>query len=106
MNFTTAMIQLPLVRETRKEKVKTPEDVIRVCNDLRTLAQESFQVLLLDSKNNLTNRHMITLGIADASLVHPREALRPAINELVVRFLEGNASATDVDDIGGLVVAG
>ena len=81
MNYTTAMVQLPLVKESTKEKVRTPEDVCRVCADLGRLAQESFQVLCLSSKNNLVNRHMISLGLVDASLVHPREVLRPAISD-------------------------
>lgn len=81
MNYTAVMLQLPLVRECRKERVRTPEDVAGICNDLRELAQESFHVLLLNAKNILMNRHMVSLGIADASLVHPREVFRPAIVE-------------------------
>ena len=79
MNYTTAMVQLPLVKEATNEQVRTPEDVSRLCSDLRGLAQESFQVLCLNAKNKLINRHMVTLGLADASLVHPREVFRPAI---------------------------
>ena len=81
MNYTTAMVQLPLVKEGNNERVRTPEDVCRLCADLKDLAQESFQVLCLNSKNNLVNRHLVTLGLADASLVHPREVLRPAITD-------------------------
>ena len=81
MNYTTAMIQLPLVKETKGDRVRTPEDIYRVCSDLGQLAQETFQILCLDTKNNLMNQHMITLGLVDASLVHPREVLRPAIVE-------------------------
>src|SRR5210317_850981 len=79
MNYTTAMIQLPLVKEDKGERIRSPEDVWRLCGDLCKLAQESFQVLLLNAKNCLMNRHMVTLGLVDASLVHPREVLRPAI---------------------------
>ena len=81
MHFTTAMIQLPLVRESRNERVRTPEDVCRICDDMRGLAQESFQILCMNSKNSLVDRHMVTLGLADASLVHPREVFRPAITD-------------------------
>lgn len=81
MNYTTAMVQLPLVKEASGERVRTPEEVTRVCEDMRGLAQESFQILCLNAKNKLINRHMISLGLVDASLVHPREVLRPAIVE-------------------------
>ena len=81
MNYTTAMMQLPLVKESSGERVKTPEDACRLCGDISQLAQETFQILCLNAKNYLTNRHMITLGLVDASLVHPREVMRPAIIE-------------------------
>lgn len=78
MNYSTAMVQLPLVKES-SGVVRTPDDVVRVCSDMVGLAQESFHVLTLTAKNRLINRHLVSLGIADASLVHPREVFRPAI---------------------------
>jgi DNA repair protein RadC len=81
MHYTTAMVQLPLVKEPSGECIRTPQEVEGVCADMRNLAQESFQILCLNAKNKLINRHLITLGLADATLVHPREVLRPAITE-------------------------
>ena len=46
MNYTTAMVQLPLVKEVTKDKIRCPEDVARVCADLAELAQEAFHVLV------------------------------------------------------------
>ena len=45
------------------------------------MAQETFHVLVLSSKNRLIERCMATLGIADASLIHPREVFRTAIEK-------------------------
>jgi len=81
MNYVTALIQLPLIRESRKERVRSPEDVAQLCSDIRDLAQETFHVLMLNAKNNLVNRVMATVGIVDASLVHPREVFRQAVAE-------------------------
>jgi DNA repair protein RadC len=81
MNYQTALIQLPLVREASKERVRSPEDVARLCSDMKDLAQESFHTLLLNAKNKLINRVMVSMGIVDASLVHPREVFRQAIGE-------------------------
>ena len=81
MNYVTALIQLPLIRESRKERIRTPEDAARLCSDIRDLAQETFHVLMLNAKNNLINRVMATIGILDASLVHPREVFRQAVME-------------------------
>lgn len=81
MNYVTALVQLPLIREPRKERVRTPEDVARLCSDMRDLAQETFHVLMLNAKNNLINRVLATVGIVDSALVHPREVFRQAITE-------------------------
>ena len=80
MSYGSAFVRLPLVREPGTARVTTPEDVARECGDLAGLAQESFHVLCLDSKNRLINRHMVTLGLVDASLVHAREVFRPAVS--------------------------
>ena len=79
VHYTTAMVQLPLLREMGKQEVRTPKDVWDVCSDITQMAQEVFQVLTLSAKNHLLNRHLTSLGTADASLVHPREVFRPAI---------------------------
>jgi DNA repair protein RadC len=41
--------------------------------------QEAFYCIYLDRKNHPLGRHLITLGTATASLVHPREVFRGAI---------------------------
>jgi DNA repair protein RadC len=81
MNYSTALVQLPLVRETQGQRVRTPEDAYRLCLDISGLAQECFQVILLNAKNAVMNRVMVSLGLADSALVHPREVFRSAIHE-------------------------
>lgn len=113
-SYMTAMVQLPLVKETRKERVRSPEDVARLCVDLRELAQESFHVLALNAKNNLINRYLVSLGIADASLVHPREVFRQAIIENAVAIVvthnhpsgEPTPSAEDIRITKQIIEAG
>jgi DNA repair protein RadC len=79
MNYSTATVQLPMVRESSNEAVRTPEDAARVCADIQGLAQESFHVLTLNARNRLLNRHMVSLGLVDSTLVHPREVFRAAV---------------------------
>ncbi len=104
-HYATAVIQLPLVRESVTNKsAKTPEDIASLCADLQGLAQESFQVIMLNSKNKVVNRVMVTLGIMDASLVHPREVFRQAIveNSAAVILVHNHPSGDptpSVDDI-------
>ncbi len=77
--YHPVLVQLPLVREATGTRCREPADVFRACADLARLAQEAFHVLCVDQKNMLVARHMITLGLVDSSLVHPREVFRPAI---------------------------
>jgi DNA repair protein RadC len=79
MNWQTVHAQLPMVKETSDVKITTAHEVHSLCQDIATLAQECFQVITCNSKNMVINRHLISLGLLDASLVHPREVYRAAI---------------------------
>ena len=71
MNYQTALIQLPLlVQEKTGVKIMGPADVQRVCEDMRDMAQECVHVLTLNAKNKIINRHLVTLGLANSSLLH------------------------------------
>lgn len=87
MNYQTALVQLPLVREVGKERVVSPADVYRMCADTAELVQEAFHVISVDSKNRMLNRHMVSLGILDTALVHPREVFRAAIQDSAAAVL-------------------
>lgn len=70
--------------EVRQEsdRVTTPGDVYRRFElRLRDLRQEEFHVLLLNTQNAVLSDLMITRGILDASVVHPREVFAPALTE-------------------------
>lgn len=70
---------LPIVAETENTPIRTPADARAALPNLAMFAQEAFAVLTLNRKNRLLGRHVVTLGLADASLVHPREVFRQAI---------------------------
>jgi DNA repair protein RadC len=78
-------IDMPLVRESMHDangsavRARTPADVAALCADLRQSAQEAFIVIDLNAKNNVIDKRLVTLGLLDASLVHPREVFRGAI---------------------------
>lgn len=64
------------------ERVATPRDVYRRFElRLRDLRQEEFHVLLLNTQNAVVRELMVTRGILDASVVHPREVFAPALIE-------------------------
>jgi DNA repair protein RadC len=78
-------VDLPQVREAQTDAngnritIRTPEEVARACADIATAAQEMFICLDLTAKNGVIDRRLVTLGLLDASLVHPREVFLGAI---------------------------
>jgi DNA repair protein RadC len=68
--------------EGREEPVRGPADVFaRVGPLLRDLRQEEFHALLLNTQHRIIRDVLVTRGILDASLIHPREVFRAAIVE-------------------------
>ncbi len=62
--------------------IRSPEDVARRYGpQLRDLKQEVFMVLCLSSANKITQERVITKGLLNSSLTHPREVFREAILE-------------------------
>jgi DNA repair protein RadC len=71
--------------ETRRQKekviVRSPEDVAQLMiPKMRHLTSEEFYVLVLDAKNGLREEIRLSLGTLNASLVHPREVFKTAID--------------------------
>jgi len=64
----------------RGDRIRGPGDVFeRLGPLLRDRKQEEFWVLYLDSQNRVLRDHRVTVGLLNASLVHPREVFAPAI---------------------------
>ncbi|HEU4698162.1 MAG TPA: DNA repair protein RadC [Gemmatimonadales bacterium] len=73
-----------LAREARPApaRIREPEDVVRLFEGkLRDLPVEEFHLLALDSQSQVLREVLVTRGLLDSSLVHPREVFRPAIAE-------------------------
>ena len=68
-------------REEAKAIIRAPADVARIMGPkLRERTLELFYVLLLDSMNGLKQVVELTSGTLNASLVHPREVFKTAID--------------------------
>ena len=62
--------------------VHSPQDVVAAFGPhLEALAVEEFHVAILDAQHHLERDVLVTRGILDSSLVHPREVFREAIAE-------------------------
>lgn len=63
-------------------RIREPEDVFRLFGSrLRDLQVEEFHLLALDSQSQVLRDVLVTRGLLNSSLVHPREVFRPAIAE-------------------------
>ena len=58
-----------------------PEDVFRLCDDLRHQKKEFFVAILLDTQNGVMRRATIHVGTLTASLVGAREVFREAVRD-------------------------
>lgn len=57
------------------------EDIAGILLDIRTKKQEHFVLLTLDGVDNLIDRHIISIGTVNASLIHPRDVFSQALND-------------------------
>ena len=64
----------------RKTKITSPSDVVNYFSaELSALNVEKFIVVLLNTKNEIINWEIISIGSLNASIVHPREVFNRAI---------------------------
>ena len=60
-------------------RIRTPEDAANTAAEWGKSETECFCVLCLDAKNGMRAAEIISSGILDSALIHPREVFRPAI---------------------------
>ncbi len=73
-----------LAREERPpvQRIREPEDIVALFGGrLRDLQVEEFHLVALDSQSQVLREVLVTRGLLNSSLVHPREVFRPAIVE-------------------------
>ena len=61
--------------------IQSSTDVLTQVSQRRNKKQEHLLCLTLDGANRLINKHLVTIGLLNQSLVHPREVFAPAIEE-------------------------
>jgi len=70
---------LPIIRNAR-------EAVLHL-QDIRRAKKEHFVALYLNARNQLLHKETISVGTLNASLVHPREVFKPAIDHLAATVI-------------------
>lgn len=70
------------------KKISSAKDVFDLMHSkLKGKKQEEFWVVLLNSHNNVIKYELITKGILDASIAHPREIFRSAIRNSAKKMI-------------------
>ena len=85
--FLLGRRSLEMVRE-RRGPYRGARDVFEFLQpEVNGLEKEHFYAILLDSKNRLIRKEVVSVGTLTASLVHPREVFRPAIRECAASII-------------------
>ena len=70
-----------LIRHGFSKKITNAEDVYNhFVDEFSNKKKEHFYALLLDTKNRIIAEELVSVGILDASLIHPREVFKAAIS--------------------------
>ena len=71
-----------LKRSNNQKKISCAEDVFNLFHErLKDEKQENFYVLMLNTQHYIIGEQLISKGILNASLIHPREIFKLAIKE-------------------------
>jgi DNA repair protein RadC len=67
--------------------ILSPREVWEELKDIRDNKKEHFVIFFLDTQNQEIKREIISVGILNSSLIHPREVFEPAIKNLASHII-------------------
>jgi len=74
--------------KTPTSKITCAKDVFNLFHEkLKDKKEEHFYVLMLDTKNKIIGEQLISKGILDSSIIHPREVFKPAIRNSASKII-------------------
>lgn len=80
--------QLKQLNNKNQNKITCAKDVFDLFHErLKDEKQENFYVLLLNNKNYIIKEELITKGVLDSTIIHPREIFKPAIKNSAARVI-------------------
>lgn len=100
------IVQVKLVREKsllyKGRRIRSPRDAYELIRDfLGDVDREHFIVLCMDTKNQPTCIQTVHIGSLNASIVHPREVLKPAILSKAASILVAHNHPSNVPTPSG-----
>lgn len=79
----------------KTELILSPKDTWESMKDIRDNKREHFVVFYLDTRNQKIKREIISVGILNANLVHPREVFEPAIRHSAAQIIISHNHPSD-----------
>ncbi len=80
--------RLGQVRNPGRPVISSPADVDRLLRGrIANLDRENFVVVLLNTKNEVIESPLVSVGTLSSALVHPREVFKPAIRASAARVI-------------------
>jgi len=70
-----------------KVSIKSPRDALPYLRQIQPCRQEKFAVLTLDGHHQVLGTHIVTVGLANQSQIHPRETFYPAVKDQAVSII-------------------
>ena len=61
--------------------IHSVDDVTMILSDIRDKKQEHFVLLTIDGAGRLIDRHIVSIGTVNASLIHPRDVFALALQD-------------------------
>ena len=101
--------------KTPLKKISCAKDVFNYFHErLKDENQEHFYILMLNTQNYIIGEQLISKGILDASIIHPREVFKPAIKNSASKIIlvhnhpsgDPNPSREDLEITEKLIKAG
>ncbi|HCP08779.1 MAG TPA: hypothetical protein DIT25_03215 [Candidatus Moranbacteria bacterium] len=92
-----------ILKDKKSALILSPKDVWENCKDIRDHKKEHFVIFYLDTRNQEIEREIISVGILNSNLVHPREVFEPAIKHTAAQIIlahnhpSGNPEPSDDD---------
>ena len=75
------------VKEARGEKITDAKKAVKLMENEGKIDREAFWVLHLNTQNQVIEKELVSLGIVNCSVVHPREVFKKAIVNSAVAII-------------------
>ena len=76
-----------ILKDKKANLYLSPQDVWESLRDIRDSKKEHFVVFYLDTNHQEIMREIISVGILNANLVHPREVFEPAVKHVAAQII-------------------